>query len=210
MRRIYLFGGVLILFIIIAGDTAMAYEEPTFTIVKKYDNFELRRYEEYIVAEASVTGNFKDAGNKGFRMLFNYISGNNRTKREVDMTAPVSQEELSQKIEMTVPVSQEKIGQRWIITFLMPSRFTIDTLPEPLDANVHLRKVPSKLIAALRYSGTWSEKRYERKKRELLDLLQKNNLRPEGNPILARYNSPFSLWFLRRNEVLIEVEEIAE
>jgi hypothetical protein len=210
MRRIILSGGILLLCIIFMGDTAVAYEEPKFTILNKYDNFELRRYEEYIVAEVSVSGGFKEAGNKGFRMLFNYISGNNKTKREVDMKAPVSQEELSQKIEMTVPVSQEKIGQRWSINFLMPSRFTINTLPEPLDANVRLRKVPSKRIAALRYSGTWSEKLYERKKRELLDLLQKNNLRPVGNPILARYNSPFSLWFLRRNEVLIEVEKIVE
>jgi hypothetical protein len=205
--KIVVVGGLFFISKILLGSAAMAYEEPKFTLVKKEGNFELRRYEEHIVAEAIVEGDFKEAGGKGFRLLFNYISGNNRSRQKVKMTAPVSQETVSEKIEMTVPVSLERTGEKWSITFLMPSRFTLETLPEPLEPNVRLRRVPPRLVAVLRYSGTWSERRYEDKKRELIDLLNRYGFKPIGNPILARYNSPFSLWFLRRNEVIIEVEQ---
>ena len=123
------------------------------------------------------------------------------------MTAPVTQEENSQKISMAAPVSQEKQGNRWRITFLMPAEFSLETLPEPLDDRVRLVEEPGRLIAAVRYSGTWSSKSYEKNKTQLKAFMQKQGLRQAGTEIWARYDPPFMPWFLRRNEVLIPVEK---
>lgn len=193
--------------ILFVGCSTVAYEEPKYTVIKKEADFELRRYRQHLVAEAIVDGDFKEAGNRGFRLLFGYISGKNRSKASIDMTAPVSQETRSEKIEMTAPVNQERTDKGWHITFFMPSKYTLDTIPEPLEPSVHIREVPSRLVAVLRYSGTWSQKRYESKKQELYRFLTTYDLNPVGEPILARYDSPFTPWFLRRNEVIVEVED---
>lgn len=126
------------------------------------------------------------------------------------MTAPVSQEASNEKIPMTAPVNQERIGAKWSITFLMPAQYTMETLPVPLDTRVVLKEVPARLMAAIKYSGTWSKERYENRKAELLRLIEKRSLRPVGEPIFARYNPPFMPWFLRRNEVLIPVERVQD
>lgn len=122
------------------------------------------------------------------------------------MTAPVSQEQSSEKISMTAPVGQEKRDEEWSITFLMPSAYTMDTLPEPLDRRVKLRQKEGQLIAAFRYSGNWSEKRFEKKRALLQKHIARRGLRPAGETLFARYNPPFLPPFLRRNEILIPVE----
>ena len=126
------------------------------------------------------------------------------------MTAPVSQEQDSEKIAMTAPVNQQKEAENWRVTFMMPSEYTLETLPEPLDERIQLKKVESRLVAVLKYSGTWSKKRYEQKKGKLESLIQERGLTPVGEPIFARYNPPFMPWFLRRNEVLITVYESSD
>jgi hypothetical protein len=176
-------------------------------VLNKEGDFELRQYESYIVAETSVEGDFDDAGNIGFRRLFKYISGKNRDRQKIQMTAPVSLEPLSVKIPMSSPVGQEKAGKKWRITFLMPSDYSMDTLPIPLDDRIVLRQVPSQLMAALTYSGTWSRKRYDKKKEILKEKLRSKGFTSIGEDIFARYNSPFTLWFLRRNEVLIPIAQ---
>jgi hypothetical protein len=123
------------------------------------------------------------------------------------MTAPVSQERDSEKITMAAPVNQEKVGDKWRITFLMPSKYTMETLPLPLDSRVELKEVPGPLMASLRYSGTWSGERYEKKLAQLLELIKARGFGPVGEPVFARYNPPFMPWFLRRNEVLIPVKK---
>ena len=123
------------------------------------------------------------------------------------MTAPVTQEENSQKIAMTTPVNQEKQGNSWRITFLMPAEFSLETLPEPLDESVRLAEEPGRLMAAVRYSGTWSTKSYDKNKAQLKAFVQEQGLRQTGMEIWARYDPPFMPWFLRRNEVLIPVEK---
>lgn len=186
----------------------MAIEEVGYKVLEKQGNFELREYEPHVVAEILVEGEFESASNEGFRSLFNYISGNNRKKESIPMTAPVTQEARSEKIAMTSPVSQEKLGGgKWRITFLMPSKFNIGTLPEPLDPRVKLKEIPGRVLAALRYSGTWSKKRYDEKEAQLRVKILEHGLNPSGESIFARYNSPFTLWFLRRNEVLIPVQK---
>jgi len=188
----------------------MATEEAKYTVIDRDGDFELRQYEPHIVAETLVVGGFETVGNEGFRRLYDYISGNNRKRQSIAMTAPVSQEANNEEIPMTAPVNQERIGAKWRITFLMPSQYTMDILPEPLDTQVVLKEVPPRLMAAITYSGTWSKKRYQNRKAELLRLIEKRSLRPLGEPIFARYNPPFMPWFLRRNEVLIPVERVQD
>jgi len=122
------------------------------------------------------------------------------------MTAPVSQDAGPEKIAMTAPVSQEQTGGQWRIAFVMPSEYTLDTLPQPADPKVSLRQVPSRRMAAITYSGSWSRERYEQHRALLEAFVQKKKLQTLGEPVLARYNSPFTLWFLRRNEVLVPVQ----
>jgi hypothetical protein len=187
------------------GGEAVATEAAKYRVLESSGDFELRQYEPALGAETTVTGDFQDVGNEGFRRLFDYISGHNRKKQPIAMTAPVSQEAAGEKIPMTAPVNQEKAGEAWRITFIMPAGSTMDTLPEPLDPRVHLVKIPGRLVAAISYSGTWSQERYEVKERRLKEFIRQKGLKIEGEPVFARYNPPFMPWFLRRNEVLIPV-----
>jgi hypothetical protein len=189
-----------------ATGEGMAIEEAKYTVVMKEESFELRQYEPHIIAETMVEGDFDKAGNDGFRRLFKYISGENQKKQSIAMTAPVSQDASSEKIAMTAPVSQEQTGGQWRIAFVMPAEYTMDTLPQPVDPKVILRQSPARRMAAVTYSGSWSRARYEQHKELLEAFIQKKKLQPLGEPVLARYNSPFTLWFLRRNEVLIPVQ----
>jgi DNA gyrase inhibitor GyrI len=184
----------------------MALEEAKYTVIMKEESFELRQYEPHIVAETMVEGDYDKAGNEGFRRLFKYISGENQKKQSIAMTAPVSQGAGPEKIAMTAPVSQERTGGQWRIAFVMPAEYTLDTLPQPVDPAVSLRQVPSRRIAAITYSGSWSRERYEKHRALLETFMRKKKLQPLGEPVLARYNSPFTLWFLRRNEVLVPVQ----
>ena len=192
----------------LGGIDAVAVEEVKYRVLESSGDFELRQYESSLGAETTVEGDFHEVGNEGFRRLFDYISGKNRKKQSIPMTAPVSQEASSEKIPMTAPVNQEKVGGAWRITFLMPSAFTMETLPEPLDSRVKLVKIPGRLMAALSYSGTWSRERYEGKEQRLKELIRQRGLKIEGEPVFARYNPPFMPWFLRRNEVLIPVGQV--
>ena len=140
-----------------------AIEKAKYTVVKKEDDFEIRQYEAQIVAETYVEGSLKDSGDDGFRRLYAYISGDNKKKQSISMTAPVGQEASSQKIPMTAPVSQEKKDGQWRITFLMPGEYSLETLPEPLDERVKLKVEPGRLMAAVRYSGAWSEEGVQEK-----------------------------------------------
>ena len=185
---------------------AMAIEESRYTVVEQADNFELRWYEPNIVAETLVEGDFTGVGNEGFRRLAGYIFGKNRKERPIEMTAPVSQQPGSEKIAMTAPVNQEADDGQWRITFTMPAEYTMETLPVPLDDRVTLVREPGRLMAAIRYSGTWSRGRYEEKEETLRSLMGARGIKAVGEPVFARYNAPFTLWFLRRNEVLIPVE----
>jgi hypothetical protein len=186
-------------------NAAVAIEEPKYKVMIKEGSFEIRRYEPYLLTETVVEGDFSEVGNEGFRRLFKFISGENRSKQSIPMTAPVSQE-VSKKIEMTAPVQQQKEEGNWRISFVMPSGYTLDTVPQPIDERIHIKEVPGALVAAVRYSGTWSRKRYEERKLLLKGFILKKGFNESGEPIFARYNPPFKPWFLRRNEVLIPVE----
>ncbi len=198
---------IFIASLLIFGGNTMAIEKAKYQVLESTENFELRQYAPRIVAETFVEGKFEEVGNDGFRVLYDYINGNNAKKESISMTAPVTQSAGSEKIAMTAPVNQEMIGENWRITFLMPSDYTLETLPQPLDKRIKLKQEAGSLMAAIRYSGTWSQKRYEEKKALLQLEMDKRGLRPIGEPVWARYDPPFMPWFLRRNEVLIPVEQ---
>lgn len=181
-------------------------EKAKYQVIDKEGKFEVRQYKPQIVAETVVDADFDEAGNMAFRRLFNYISGENRKKESIAMTAPVNQKISSEKIAMTAPVNQQQSEGNYVVSFLMPSKYTMETLPEPLDSSVRLRQIPARKIAAVRYSGSWSRKRYEAKKILLEEFIKNKGLRITGQDIFARYDPPFQIPFLRRNEVLFEVE----
>lgn len=183
----------------------MAIEEPKYKIETKTDVYEIRKYEPTLVAETIVDGDFEGAGNKSFRILADYIFGNNKSKSKIAMTAPVTQEASSEKIAMTAPVSMSKTGPGFLVQFTMPEKFTLETIPEPNDTRVKIHLLPSRKIAVFSYSGSWSESRYQEKLTQFLEALKKDQIQTQGEPVFARFNSPFTLWFLRRNEIWIEL-----
>ena len=192
--------------ILIGAMDAMAIEEAKYEVVKKDNKFEIRDYAPHILAETVSEGDLKDAGNKSFKRLFRYISGDNRSRDKVAMTAPVSQQPMGEKIKMTAPVGQQRVKESWAVSFMMPASYTLETLPEPEDPKVTLRQVPARRMATIRYSGFWSEKGYLRYKLELESWIHEKGFTIVGDPIWARYNPPFIPWFLRRNEILIPVD----
>ncbi|MFT7409566.1 MAG: effector-binding domain-containing protein [Oleispira sp.] len=196
----------LAVFIMMSGaGNVMATEEAEYLLVLKEQNFELRSYEPHILAETKVDGDFEEAGSQAFGRLFKYISGDNKARQEVQMTSPVSQEAASEEISMTSPVGQQRERDQWLVSFMMPSSYTMDTIPEPTDLAVTLRQVPARHIAAVRYSGLWSEENYLSNKDALETWIEQQGLQVMGEPIWARYNPPFMPWFLRRNEILIPI-----
>jgi SOUL heme-binding protein len=196
------------IFLLSFSGVIMANEEPKYDVLEKSDAFELRSYRPMIVAEAFVDGNLDEASNKGFRLIADYIFGNNKSatgpSEKISMTVPVTMEPKSEKISMTVPVSMQEAAGKWRMHFVMPSKYTLETLPVPNNAEVKLREVPAKKFAVVRFSGFAGEQKVAKKTEELLAWLQTKQIEPAGLPELARYNAPWTLPFLRRNEVMVE------
>jgi hypothetical protein len=194
-----------ILLVMLSPGAVMAIEEPRYTVESKTASYEIRSYGSVLIAETTIEASFDDAGNRAFRILADYIFGNNRSKTKLAMTAPVTQQTPSEKIAMTAPVNQVHTIGGFLVQFTMPVGFTLATLPEPNDSRVHLREIPAHRVAVKAYTGSWSEAHYQRKLAELRSALKRDGVRTTGEPVFARFNSPFQIWFLRRNEIWIEV-----
>lgn len=192
--------------LLIAGN-AMAIEEPKYTVLEQEKPFELRAYAPKIIAETLVSGDLDDASSAGFRLIADYIFGNNTLasgeSEEISMTAPVTVEAKSEKISMTAPVTMAEADGKWAMHFVMPSQYTLETLPKPNNPAVSLRALPSKNYAVIRFSWFASEEKVAKKTAELLAWMKSKNIMPTGKAELARYNPPWTLPFLRRNEVMI-------
>jgi hypothetical protein len=185
-----------------------AIEEPAFETLQADGDFELRRYAPMIVAETLVEGDLWGASNRGFRVIAGYIFGDNASVRgpgeeKIAMTAPVTMEAAPEKIAMTAPVAAETTPGRFRMHFVMPSQYTMQTLPRPKDARVTLREVPAQRMAVLKFSGFSGEDKVRQKSGALLDWLRGQGLQPAGPVQLARYDPPWTLPFLRRNEVMV-------
>jgi effector-binding domain-containing protein len=186
---------------------AMAIEEPSYRVIESAPPVEIREYAPYVVAETRVAGDFRDVGNEGFRRLFGYISGENRGTTKITMTAPVTQQASPEKIAMTAPVTQQAEGGVYRIAFVLPSQYTLESAPVPNHPEVRLAQVPARKVVAVRYSGLWSAENYRRALAELVSFAGQRGLKLAGEPIYARYDPPFMPWFLRRNEILVEIAE---
>ncbi len=191
------------------SSTAMATEEPKFTLIKKEKPFELRTYEPMIVAEVEVSGDMKQASNRGFRLIADFIFGNNTAadgdSSKISMTAPVTMEARSEKVSMTAPVTMEQKSDTgsWRVHFVMPAEYSISTLPKPNNSRVKIREVPTQNYAVIRFSGFTGKEKVAKKTQELLNWLQTEGIEPVGTPKLARYNAPITPPFFRRNEVMV-------
>jgi hypothetical protein len=182
-----------------------AIEEPDYEVVRKLDNAELRQYAPYVVAEVVLNATADEAGNQAFPILAGYIFGKNKGEKKFAMTAPVTQAAVPVKMEMTAPVTQSAVAGGMRVQFVLPKGVTLESAPEPLDPRVQLRLVPAGQWAVIRYSGTWSQANYEEHLALLKAALEKAGVATQGEPVLARYNPPFTPWFLRRNEIWLAV-----
>jgi SOUL heme-binding protein len=187
-----------------AACATVGVEEPAFSLIREDGAFEIRAYAPTIVAETTLAGEAVKARNAGFQPLADYIFAKDRKGGEIAMTAPVTQAPR-QKIAMTAPVTQESSTAGWTIGFTMPASYTMDTLPAPADPAVRLVQQPARRMAVITYSGVAGDERMEAKRLELLDRVAEEGLSPVGEPVFAFYDPPWTLPFMRRNEVMIEV-----
>ena len=209
MKHAHRFSAILVL--LLAMHTAMAIEEPAFEVLVTADDYEIRRYAPYIVAEVDVDGDMKKAGNDAFRILAGYIFGDNEPGEKMAMTAPVTTKpaDQGQRMNMTAPVlssAADDSTEAYTYAFVMGSRYSMESLPKPLDPRIRLVEIPARVVAVRRYSGSWSNKNFLKNRDTLLAALEDDGVVLSGQPWLARYNSPLTPWFLRRNEVLVEIE----
>ena len=188
----------------------MATEEPKYTVLEKEVPFELRSYQPLILAEVQVEGDLDEASSQGFRLIAAYIFGQNQVNQKIAMTAPVTIDEQSvksEKIAMTVPVGIESNAGKWTVSFVMPAQYTMETLPKPLNPVVQLRQVPAIKRAVITFSGFYNVQKVSEKTLELESWMKVRNLQANGAPQFARYNPPWTLPFMRRNEVMITVRD---
>lgn len=182
-----------------------AIEEPKYEVVQKLGTVEVRQYAPYVVAEVVLNASAEDAGSRAFPILAGYIFGKNKGEKKFAMTAPVTQSAAPVKLEMTAPVTQAAVPGGMRVQFVLPDGVTLESAPEPVDPRVQLRLVPASQLAAIRYSGTWSQANYNEHLAKLKASLASAGLATQGEPVLARYNGPMTPWFMRRNEIWLSL-----
>jgi len=200
----WLIAGVLALGAGLSGPVMSNVEQPQYHVVEQHGDIELRDYPPMIVAETEVPGTRARAIDAGFRAIADYIFGDNLAAQKVPMTAPVTQQ-ASATIAMTAPVTQQGDGDRWQVRFIMPASYTLATLPKPKNPAVILRELAGKRQAAIRFSGLAGDDSLRRHTAELRAFLASRRIAAIGPPSYAFYNPPWTLPFLRRNEVLLEI-----
>lgn len=171
-------------------------EQQPYDVVAQHPRFELRRYPAHVVAEVDVAGSFEGAGISGFRPLVGYISSGG-----VAMTAPVLQQARNESDDIVA-------ARHYRVSFVMPAGSSVESLPVPADARVVLRDVPGHLAAAARFSGRWTRGSFRRNADALQTAVEQAGYRPTGPLRWARFDPPWTPWFLRRNEVVLPVEQV--
>jgi len=204
------FKGVLIAITLTFVGAVMATEEPKYSVLEKEPPFEVRSYAPMIVAEVQVDGDLDEASGQGFRLIAAYIFGQNQVSEKIAMTAPVNVEEKvpqTAKIAMTVPVGIESKAGKWTVSFVMPAEYTMESIPKPINSQVQLRQIPAVKKAVISFTGFYNAQKVADKTLELEQWMKARNLHPSGVPNFARYNPPWTLPFLRRNEVMINLSD---
>jgi hypothetical protein len=180
-------------------------ETPKYSVIKKQNEIEIRHYPTYIQAEVVIDEKqYRGAIEKGFNVLAGYIFGNNVSKQKIEMTSPV-QASQSDKIAMTSPIIVTGLSS-FTVAFIMPSAYTLETLPHPKDSRVHFTLIPARSLAAIRFSGFFRQDTIQKNKQRLGQWLEEQGIETEGDFIVAGYNPPWVPGFLARNEVLIPIK----
>jgi hypothetical protein len=187
--------------------TSHATEEPEYKVIRTLDDIEVREYAAHTVAEVVVAGPAQEAGSQAFPILAGYIFGKNEGERRFAMTAPVMQAAVPVKLKMTAPVMQTAAPDGYLVQFVLPKGVTRASAPKPLDARVALRDVAPSRVAVIRYSGFWSDANYSEHLAKLQDALREASLSASGEPVYARYNAPYTPWFMRRNEIWLSLAD---
>lgn len=185
--------------------TSQAVEEPSYVVERQLDAIEVRTYAPYTVAEVVVSADADQAGNRAFPILAGYIFGKNKGDRKLAMTAPVTQSAVPIKLAMTAPVTQAAVTGGYLVQFVLPRDITLANAPEPLDSRIRLREMPEKKVAVIRYSGFWSDANYNEHLAKLQAEMKQAGLQAMGEPVYSRYDAPFTPWFLRRNEIWLQI-----
>jgi hypothetical protein len=189
----------------------MSIEKPSYSVIEKEGSIEIRAYQPYITAEVVMPGqDFNEAASRGFSPLANFIFGGNTASNKISMTAPVTAQPANEKIAMTSPVTvtsrDAKGNSEYRVAFMMPSKYSLDTLPQPLDSRVQFHSQPARKMAAIRFSGTFQQSNFDHHLNHLRAWLKSRGFREAGLPVMAGYDPPFTPWFLKHNEILIEIE----
>jgi glycosyltransferase involved in cell wall biosynthesis len=198
---------VALLGLALSGSIMSNVEQAKYTVIKKQANIEIRDYPPMIVAQVALSGDRKNAIREGFQVIANYIFGNNISAAKVKMTAPVTQQK-NEKIAMTAPVIQAADGKSWIIRFVMPTSFTMETLPKPKNDSVKIKEMSESRYAVIRFSGMAGRQSLQKNTAALDSFIKTNHLKSISQPIYAFFNPPWTLPFLRRNEIMIEVQSL--
>ena len=197
-----------LLIFIFWGTNLSALEEPKYSVLKEYENFEIRSYDSYLVAEVDVEGAYNETGNEAFRILAGYIFGDNQSSMKMNMTAPVESEAIqpSERMNMTAPVFSNKNINGYTYRFVMESKYTQETLPVPNNSKIRITEIKNRVMAVIGFSGRWSQKNFEKHEQILVNDLKNEGIGVASEAIYARYNAPFTPWFLRRNEIMYEID----
>jgi hypothetical protein len=188
---------------------SQATAEPGYQVVRQLGEIEIRQYEPYAVAEVLIDAPAGEAGNEGFRILAAYIFGKNKGERKLEMTAPVTQTPVPVpvKLEMTAPVTMTPATGGFRVQFVLPKGVSAESAPAPLDPRVQLRNVPPLKMAVIRYTGFWSDANYNEHLKLLQEALRSADLHASGQPLYSRYDPPWTLWFMRRNEIWLPLDQ---
>jgi hypothetical protein len=206
MRKymMWILAGVVVVGAVIWGPIVSNVEQAKYTVVTTSDNIEIRDYAPMLVAEVEVTGDRKESINQGFRLIADFIFGNNSAAQKVAMTTPVIQQP-SEKIAMTAPVIQQGDGNTWKVRFVMPAEYTIDMLPKPNNKAVKIERIEGKRFAVIRFSGLAGNDSLKENTNLLNEYIDTNTLSTISTPVFAFFNPPWTVPFMRRNEVMIEI-----
>jgi hypothetical protein len=194
---------ILIVLWSVVGYFSSRVEHTQYSVLHKMMGYEIREYPVHIVAEATVTGSYKKALKEGFRIVAAYIFGGNRKRESIAMTAPVT--ESSESIAMTAPVTATTQGESHIISFGMPSSYSLNTLPQPIDPRVKIVRIPRKKFAVLKFSWSRADSRVKRMEMKLLSLLKRDKVAIVSSPIYAGYDAPWTPPWMVHNEVMVEI-----
>ena len=201
--------GLAVLGLMLVENAVSDVEIPRYDVIRSADNIEIREYQPMIIAEVRMTGERTDAMGDGFRILADYIFGNNTVNQEIAMTAPVQQNQ-SAEIAMTAPVQQQLNDEGWQVSFVMPSEYTMNTLPMPVNERIEIKPISAKRYVAIEFSGRNTSANMREHQAELMAYIEANELLVKGAPVYAFYDAPWILPFFRRNEIMMELDSAAD